>query len=178
MKFDVAKNEGGPLRKTVSTNANSEAPEAARGKTGKVKIEDADDIKREENISAERYPGLDERLRNIEEHIAVRYGNISVVSHSMISDAFHAVPSPPRSLLDRLKFIEDHLIHLETDYPPWAALHFNQPRRGVCVSLFVYRTNLTINLRTVASSASPDSHYRPLTPDILSSQPIFHYAAH
>ena len=80
MKFDVAKNEGGPLRKTVSTNANSEALEAASGKTGTVKIDDVDDIKREEeDISAEKYPGLDERLRNIEEHIAVRYGNISAV---------------------------------------------------------------------------------------------------
>ena len=80
MKFDVAKNEGGPLRKTVSTIANSEALEAAGGKTGRVKTNDADDLKREEeDISTERYPGLDERLRDIEEHIAVRYGNISSV---------------------------------------------------------------------------------------------------
>jgi len=50
---------------------------------------------------------------NLETHLAVRY-----------------VPSPPRSLLDRLKFLEDHVMRLEKDYPPWAALHFNQPRRG------------------------------------------------
>ena len=47
------------------------------------------------------------------------------------------VPNPPRTLLARLKFLEDHLIKLEKEYPPWAALHFNQPRRGVCIPSFV-----------------------------------------
>ena len=42
-----------------------------------------------------------------------------------------AVPSPPHSLFDRIRFIEEHLAQLEREYPPWAALHFNQPRRGV-----------------------------------------------
>jgi hypothetical protein len=41
------------------------------------------------------------------------------------------VPSPPASLLHRIKFVEDHIIQLEREYPSWAALHFNQPRRGV-----------------------------------------------
>jgi len=27
-------------------------------------------------------------------------------------------------------FVEDHIIQLEREYPPWAALHFCQPRRG------------------------------------------------
>ena len=36
------------------------------------------------------------------------------------------------SLLHRIKLVEDHIIELEHEYPPWApALHFNQPRRGV-----------------------------------------------
>ena len=47
------------------------------------------------------------------------------------------VPNPPRTLLARLKFLEDHLIKLEKEYPPWAALHFNQPRRGVCIPSFL-----------------------------------------
>lgn len=42
------------------------------------------------------------------------------------------VPAPPRTLLARLQFLEDHIIQLEKEYPPWAALHFNQPHRGVC----------------------------------------------
>ncbi|KAN0105694.1 hypothetical protein V8E52_010813 [Russula decolorans] len=40
------------------------------------------------------------------------------------------VPPPPASLIHRIKFVEDHIIQLERKYPPWAALHFNQPRRG------------------------------------------------
>ena len=50
-----------------------------------------------------------------------------------------AVPSPPRFLLDRLKFLENHIIRLEKEYPPWAALHFNQPNRGV--SMLIYTSH-------------------------------------
>ncbi|TEB10257.1 hypothetical protein FA13DRAFT_1653236 [Coprinellus micaceus] len=67
----------------------------------------------EERVTAVRYPALDERLQNLETHFAVRY-----------------VPSPPRTLISRLKMLEDHIIKLEKEYPPWAALHFNQPNRG------------------------------------------------
>ncbi len=41
------------------------------------------------------------------------------------------VPSAPHSLIDRIKFLEDHIMLLEKNFPPWAALHFNQPNRGV-----------------------------------------------
>ena len=58
------------------------------------------------------------------------------------------VPSPPRSLLDRLKYLEDHIIHLDREYPPWAALHFNQPNRGV-------RTTSTMNLASSRHSHTP-----------------------
>ena len=51
---------------------------------------------------------------------------------------FHVVPNPPRTLLARLKFLEDHLIKLEKEYPPWAALHFNQPGRGVWSALVLF----------------------------------------
>ncbi len=37
--------------------------------------------------------------------------------------AYMEVPSPPASLLHRIKFVEDHIIQLEREYPPWAALH-------------------------------------------------------
>jgi hypothetical protein len=47
------------------------------------------------------------------------------------------VPSPPASLLHRIKFIEDHIMQLEREYPPWAALHFNQPRRGVSFTSYL-----------------------------------------
>ncbi|KIP06979.1 hypothetical protein PHLGIDRAFT_30226 [Phlebiopsis gigantea 11061_1 CR5-6] len=103
MKYDIAKNEDGPLRKTMKRDHETSTDEATSSSKGKAYDE----------ATADRYPGLDERLRNIETHVAVRY-----------------VPSPPRSLLDRLKFLEEHLVRLEKDYPPWAALHFNQPHRG------------------------------------------------
>ncbi|KAN0129263.1 hypothetical protein V8E53_012962 [Lactarius tabidus] len=102
MKFDIAKNEEGPLRRTL---------------TAEVKVENQ--IPTDERadgsslVTAKRHPGLDERLKNLETHLAMRY-----------------VPSPPASLLHRIKCVEDHIVQLERDYPPWAALHFNQPRRG------------------------------------------------
>ncbi|KAI0358544.1 hypothetical protein OH77DRAFT_1474252 [Trametes cingulata] len=110
MKYDIAKNEDGPLRRTLKSGASADAQPAAA--TSKADTTGAAAPTRD-YPSAERYPALDERLQNIEKHLAIRY-----------------VPSPPRSLLDRLKYLEDHIIHLEKEYPPWAALHFNQPNRG------------------------------------------------
>src|SRR3979490_498382 len=46
------------------------------------------------------------------------------------------VPAMPGMLLTRLKSLEDHIVRLEKDYPPWAALHFNQPNRGVSRMVF------------------------------------------
>ena len=99
MGYDIAKNVKGPLSQTMKT-AEAEQPE--------MSPED------EERVTPARYPALDERLKNVEAHFAVRY-----------------VPSPPRTLISRLKMLEDHIIKLEKEYPPWAALHFNQPNRGV-----------------------------------------------
>jgi len=84
----------------------------------------------------QRHPGLGERLINLEAHLAVRYGGVRWrrVHRNIILKRFRVyviVPSPPVSLLDRVRFIEDHIMRLERDYPPWAALHFNQPNRGV-----------------------------------------------
>ncbi|KAF7985046.1 hypothetical protein HWV62_8885 [Athelia sp. TMB] len=109
MRYDIAKNEEGPLRRTVG-----KAP-ANEDVKGKGKAKEVPDVAgtAERDVTAERYPALDERLANAETHLAVRY-----------------VPSPPHSLLDRLRFLEDHITHLEKEYPPWAALHFNQPHRG------------------------------------------------
>jgi len=104
MKYDIAKNEEGPLRRTVKV-AFQDDPDS-KGKQRQT-IADGD------GPDKVLYPGLDERIMNLETHLSVRY-----------------VPSPPRSLLDRLKFLEDHIIQLEREYPPWAALHFNQPHRG------------------------------------------------
>ncbi|CCL98711.1 uncharacterized protein FIBRA_00715 [Fibroporia radiculosa] len=102
MKYDIAKNEDGPLRRTMKSEFPKDVNEAHRQEHGSGGC-----------IDVEQYPALDERIRNIESHAAIRY-----------------VPSPPKSLLDRLRFLEDHIVRLEKEYPPWAALHFNQPKRG------------------------------------------------
>ncbi|KAF9793074.1 hypothetical protein BJ322DRAFT_100262 [Thelephora terrestris] len=91
MKYDIAKNEDGPLHSTLRTEQtpNIEHPAVAAHETV-----------------------LESRLRDVEDHLAVRY-----------------VPLPPNSIADRLKFLEDHITQLERDFPPWTALHFNQPNR-------------------------------------------------
>ncbi|KAF9568182.1 hypothetical protein CPC08DRAFT_625732 [Agrocybe pediades] len=108
MKYDIAKNGEGPLTKTVkhdTARKEKETPEMNEvGNVEEISMERA---------TAERHPGLDARLSNLETHFALRY-----------------VPCPPRTLIARLKYLEDHLIKLEKEYPPWAALHFNQPNRG------------------------------------------------
>ncbi|KAK0438334.1 uncharacterized protein EV420DRAFT_1736269 [Desarmillaria tabescens] len=88
MKYDIAKNDDGPLRRTM------------KKEKGKQKAD-------------EESPAVFERIANVESHLAVHY-----------------VPSPPASLLARIRFLEEHIIRLEKEYPPWAALHFNQPRRN------------------------------------------------
>ncbi|KAL4078285.1 hypothetical protein V8B97DRAFT_2003522 [Scleroderma yunnanense] len=99
MKYDIAKNEDGPLRRTMKGSSRTETGEPS------VALSDHSETKDQH--------ALDERLKNIETHLA-----------------FRVVPSPPRTLLARLQFLEDHIIQLEKEYPPWAALHFNQPHRG------------------------------------------------
>ncbi|KIJ49695.1 hypothetical protein M422DRAFT_96744, partial [Sphaerobolus stellatus SS14] len=108
MKYDVAKNEGGPLKRTIKSEQVEE--QAGLDRKGKGLATAFDDTQKH---NLQRHPGLTERFANLEDHLAVRY-----------------VPGPPVSLLDRIKFVEDHIIRLERDYPPWAALHFKQPNRG------------------------------------------------
>jgi hypothetical protein len=56
------------------------------------------------------------------------------------------VPLPPNSITDRLKFLEDHIIQLERDFPPWAALHLNQPNREVAVGISYLPTQFLTSL--------------------------------
>ena len=66
MKYDIAKNEEGPLRRTVKHGVMSQDipnPKSNRRQTAATV-----------DRSREWHPGLDERLANIETHLAVRYG--------------------------------------------------------------------------------------------------------
>lgn len=118
MKFDIAKNEEGPLRRTLKVEMKNENNRPTDKTTT-------------DSVTANRHPGLDERLKNMETHLAMRYGKVACSAAVLNLTAYAEVPSPPASLLHRIKFVEDHIIQLEREYPPWAALHFNQPRRGV-----------------------------------------------
>ncbi|KDQ55821.1 hypothetical protein JAAARDRAFT_48664 [Jaapia argillacea MUCL 33604] len=134
MKYDIAKNEEGPLRRTIKLEPpNTTFSASTSDAKGKGKLQQKlphDDpavignkpvehlrASRDDDFTSDHHPGLEERLKNVESHLAVRYGNFQV-------------PSQPSSFLDRLKFLEDHIVLLEKEYPPWAALHFNQPNRG------------------------------------------------
>ncbi|KAH6897621.1 hypothetical protein BKA70DRAFT_1528805 [Coprinopsis sp. MPI-PUGE-AT-0042] len=114
MKYDIAKNSDGPLSRTRAKRpAGPEENTDNRRVRLKLDHEPVQVKEEDEEGTASRYPALDDRLQNIETHFGVRY-----------------VPSPPRTLLSRLKFLEDHIMKLEKEYPPWAALWFNQPNRG------------------------------------------------
>ncbi|KAF7315768.1 hypothetical protein MIND_00092800 [Mycena indigotica] len=112
MKYDIARNTDGPLRRTVkipSTEIPSTSPATSRARTKSMAREE----KKPEEADEKTNTPVNERLTNVETHFSVRY-----------------VPGPPDSFASRLQFLEDHIIRLEKDYPPWAALHFNQPNRG------------------------------------------------
>ncbi|KDR67590.1 hypothetical protein GALMADRAFT_147122 [Galerina marginata CBS 339.88] len=101
--------------------------------------------------TAAKHPGIDERLKSLEEHLAIRY-----------------VPLPPRTLVARLKYLEDHVIRLEKEYPPWAALHFNQPNRGwppppraTPVIVPPHLRSLTTTSTTLPSTAVPHTLVSP-----------------
>ncbi|BFZ62778.1 hypothetical protein YB2330_003888 [Saitoella coloradoensis] len=53
-----------------------------------------------------------ERITNIEQHLNITY-----------------TPRPPATLEGRIGAVEKHILRLERDHPPWAALHFRQPGR-------------------------------------------------
>ncbi|GAO50609.1 hypothetical protein SAICODRAFT_31117 [Saitoella complicata NRRL Y-17804] len=53
-----------------------------------------------------------ERITNIEQHLNITYA-----------------PRPPATLEGRIGAVEKHILRLERDHPPWAALHFRQPGR-------------------------------------------------
>ena len=129
MKFDIARNEEGPLRRTLKVEMKNEENRP----TDKT-------IEGDHPVTANRHPGLDERMKNLETHLAMRYGKFICFAVMLIaqSDAYAEVPLPPASLLHRIKFVEDHIIQLEREYPHWAALHFNQPRRGVSLISWVF----------------------------------------
>jgi hypothetical protein len=61
MKYDIAKNEDGPLRRTMKGVTGE--------KGGQKELRALHD-----EAEGHQQPATDERVKNIEEHLAVRYG--------------------------------------------------------------------------------------------------------
>ena len=72
MKYDIAKNEDGPLRKTLHGRNESSTAPPEKGPT-------------QGYDQADRIPGLDERLRDLESHLAARYGQLAVGAHPFLT---------------------------------------------------------------------------------------------
>lgn len=71
MKYDIARNEEGPLRKTVYPKMKTEN----LGRGTDLDASKRTDINTAPGVpTAERHPALDERLNNVEAHFAVKYG--------------------------------------------------------------------------------------------------------
>ena len=77
MKYDIAKNEG-PLRRTdkaaVAEESSATEEKEEEQKRATVIPDASSDQDLEERATAARYPGIDERLNNVENHLAIRYG--------------------------------------------------------------------------------------------------------
>jgi hypothetical protein len=124
MKYDVAKNEDGPLKRTMKRKRDVDEI----GSEGKRQVEDREDG----GVLTEIHSGIEQRFSDIEKHLAVRYGLSHTNSNVVLSNSGeYPVPGIPHDFSDRLKRLEDHIISIEKEYPPWAALHFDQPGRNV-----------------------------------------------
>jgi hypothetical protein len=103
MKYDIAKNEEGPLRRTVKAGIGFQDIGNSKNSKGKQRKSSHDELSREQ------HPGLDERLVNMETHLAVRYGkDRSHVLHlehrlnTVLSTFSATVSARPTQILGRL----------------------------------------------------------------------------
>jgi hypothetical protein len=79
MKYDIAKDDCGPLSRSAKAGLLSENGKM-KSSPNRAETKPKTTIKQEidEEVFSTRYPGLDERLKIIEDHIAVRFGMIDL----------------------------------------------------------------------------------------------------
>ncbi|RKP22977.1 hypothetical protein SYNPS1DRAFT_31333 [Syncephalis pseudoplumigaleata] len=114
MKLDVVDNGGEALARLVAS------PSTTSSKAGST------------TSSPWMVPrgGVEERFRNIEQHLNIQYGKWAVVASSHpLTYLVLLASAVPLDVYERLKVLEDKIIQLERDHPTWAAIHFNQPGR-------------------------------------------------
>jgi len=72
VKYDVAKNEGGPLRRTVKSElADAGVSQLSAEKKGKASTSL---LGQGHEPTLQRHPGLSERFTNLEDHLVLKYG--------------------------------------------------------------------------------------------------------
>jgi hypothetical protein len=75
MKYDIAKNSDGPLSRTrAKRRPDSEGDSDHRRVRSKLDHETVRVKEEDEEGTASQHPALDDRLKNIETHLGVRYG--------------------------------------------------------------------------------------------------------
>jgi hypothetical protein len=72
MRYDIAKNDDGPLRRTKAKKGDSQQSTSQQSSNTRPGGEVV--LLNDEDALPKHHPGADERLSNIEAHLAVRYG--------------------------------------------------------------------------------------------------------
>lgn len=75
MKYDIAKNDDGPLRRTKAKKDNVKSLETPLNPGGNtLRPATAALVTSDQEALPRNHPGIDQRLSDIEAHLAVRYG--------------------------------------------------------------------------------------------------------
>ena len=98
MKYDIAKNEDGPLRRTLrkrkdTTEQAGDETSSRQARTKQQRLSGIDSEIQgipEDQLTEEHHPGIHERLRNIETHFSIKYGK-SIYSCLIASSADYFV---------------------------------------------------------------------------------------
>jgi len=72
MKYDIAKNDDGPLSRTKAKKSNGWQPEVSTASSDRAR--DPIVVPNDETALPGHHPAIDARLTDIETHLAVRYG--------------------------------------------------------------------------------------------------------
>ncbi|KAF8149499.1 hypothetical protein B0H34DRAFT_734020 [Crassisporium funariophilum] len=110
MRYDIAKNESGPLTRTfkhgtdqghgvLAQPAGSSVPHAT-SRSGGIVGANGGGVGDSDDTTPARHPGLEQRLKNVEDHFAVRYGTSASFLHVPVANLDNhqlSWPPPPRA---------------------------------------------------------------------------------
>jgi hypothetical protein len=98
MKYDIAKNEHGPLRRTLrkrkdTAEQTGDETFSWQAKAKQQRLSGVDSEIQgvpEDQLTEEHHPGIHERLRNIETHFSIKYG-VTIYSYLITRSADYSV---------------------------------------------------------------------------------------